>query len=147
MERESIERLDEGCLDGCAELFASVFGSEPWNEPWARDTARERLEEILGSPGCLGLVCVSRGEVTGLVLGCVVRRAGGRLFYLHEMCVAAGRQGEGIGGRLLARLESRLRESGVGSIFLLTGEGTPAENFYPKSGYEEVPVVAMEKGL
>jgi len=148
MEPERIDPFGEGCLDGCAELFAAVFSAEPWDEHWTQDAARERLEEILGSPGSsVGLVCFSRGEVAGLVLGCVMRRAGERLFYLHEMCVAAGWQGEGIGGRLLTRLESRLREMGVGSIFLLTGKGIPAEGFYLENGYREVPVVAMAKDL
>lgn len=148
MAREEIEVFDEDHLYGCAGLYASVFSLEPWGEPWTTEKARERLAEIYYSPGFEGLVCVVGGEPVGLALGNRVRRAVGRGFLLHEFCVRAEMQGSGMGGRLLACLEDRLREAGVGSVFLLTGSDTPARGFYAKNGYgEDREMATMAKVL
>jgi len=135
-------------LDGCAELYASVFASEPWNEPWTAERARERLAEIYYAPAFEGLVCTAGGKFVGLAMGNAVRRAAGRGFYLHELCVRTEMQGAGVGKRLLARLEDRLRVACVGSIFLVTGLEIPATGFYTKNGYGEVSsMTAMAKAL
>ena len=148
VEREEIGAFGEEHLDGCAALYAAVFASEPWDEPWTAEASRERLAEIYHSPGFEGCVCTVDGEPVGLALGNRVRRATGRGFLLHELCVKAGMQGAGLGGRLLARLEDRLRASGVGSVFLVTGHGIPAKGFYEKNGYGEVTnMAAMVKVL
>jgi GNAT superfamily N-acetyltransferase len=44
-------------------------------------------------------------------------------------------QGTGLGSRLLNRLEERLGESGVNTVYLGTNKGTPAEASYRKYGY------------
>ena len=148
MELEEIEAFGGDHLDGCAALYASVFASEPWGEPWTRGKARERLAEIYHAPGFEGFVSVVGGEPVGLALGNSVSRPVGRGFFLHEFCVKAGVQGAGVGGRLLARLESRLRDAGVGSVFLVTGLHAPARGFYFKNGYGEATgMAAMVKTL
>lgn len=148
MAREEIRVLGEDDLDGCAELYASVFVSELWNEPWTAKRARERLAEILHAPSFEGLICTVDGEPAGMVMGNSVRRAAGRGFFLHELCVKTDRRGRGVGERLLARLEDRLRGEGVGRVLLLTGRDAPARGFYEKNGYGEAAgTVAMLKVL
>ncbi len=142
--REEIGVFGEEHLDGCA----SVFASEPWRESWTAEASRERLTEIYPSPGFDGAVCTVDGEPVGLALGNSVRRATGRGFLLHELCVKAEMHGAGLGGRLLARLEDRLRGNGVGSVFLVTGLDIPAKDFYERSGYGEATgMAAMVKVL
>lgn len=146
--RGEIEVFVEDHLDGCAGLYASVFCSEPWGEPWTTETARERLTEIYHSPGFEGLVCVVGGEPVRLAVGNRVRRAVGWGFFLHEFCVKVGMQGAGVGGRLLACPEDRLREARVGSVFLLTGSVAPDRGFYAKNGYgEDREMATMAKVL
>jgi ribosomal protein S18 acetylase RimI-like enzyme len=41
-----------------------------------------------------------------------------------------------VGTRLLWNLEERLGKSGIRTVFLDTRQGTPAEAFYKKHGYE-----------
>ncbi len=148
MAREEIEVFAEDHLNGCAGLYASVFSLEPWGEPWTTERARERLAEIYYSPGFEGFVCAVGGEPAGLALGNRVRRAVGWGFLLHEFCVRVEMQGAGMGGRLLACLEDRLREAGVGSVFLLTGSDTPARDFYATNGYgEDTEMTTMAKIL
>lgn len=148
MVREEIEVFGEHHLDGCAGLYASVFSSGPWDEPWTAERARERLAQIYHAPAFEGLVCTVDGEPVGLAMGNCVRRAAGRGFMLHELCAGTGMQGTGIGRRLLSSLEERLRERGVGSVFLLTGRDVPARGFYAKNGYGEVTdMIAMIKAL
>ncbi len=128
--------------DGCA----SVFASEPWGEPWARGKARERLTEIYHAPGFEGFVGVVGGEPVGLAPGNSVSRSVGRGFFLHEFCVKA--EVRGVGGRLLESLEGRLRDAGVGSVFLVTGPRAPARGFCFKDGNGEATgMAAMVKTL
>ncbi|QIN83825.1 hypothetical protein GBA63_15155 [Rubrobacter tropicus] len=49
-----------------------------------------------------------------------------------------------VGGRPPTRLEDRLREVGVGSVFLFTGLGIPAKDLYEKNGYGGVTDMAAK---
>lgn len=55
---------------------------------------------------------------------------------LRSMVVAQGERGAGLGGQLLAQVETRAREAGVSTLFLLT---ETAERFFAARGYARVP--------
>lgn len=129
--------LTDRRLDDCARLFATVFSAPPWDEGWTLAAARARLAEILKTPGAAGLAWVEEKPV-GLVAGYCERDAGGHMFYLKEMCVRPDRQRQGIGARLLAAWEERLRKSGVRQIYLMTRRGGPAEAFYAANGFRRI---------
>jgi GNAT superfamily N-acetyltransferase len=145
--RYCIEPFSGGHLERCARLFVATFGAEPWNEPWTLETGSARLRELLGSPGFLGLVCLTGDEVLGFAAGCLWQHAWGRLYFLHEMCVEEGWRGRGVGGVLLGRLEEELAGKAV-RVFLLTGRDSAAEAFYGGHGYlADEELVAMIKDL
>jgi len=139
---ERIVALTAENLDDCALLFMQVFNGEPWCEDWTLEAARERLREILGTPGAVGLACADE-RVIGLIAGYCERSIGGPVFYLKEMCVHPDWQHQGIGTRLLRRLECRLKQSGVGQVYLLTRRNGPAEEFYAASGFRTSERMAL----
>jgi GNAT superfamily N-acetyltransferase len=98
----------------------------------------------------------------GTLVGCVVvagpfdpgRHPGARrsawylrrdIAHLHQLAVDPARQGEGLGGRLIAACEAWARERGFRAIALDTAE--PAAHLrarYARLGYAEVDVVQWE---
>ncbi len=72
--------------------------------------------------------------LNGSVIGSVsFKRLGAHTLQLKQMAVADGKQGEGIGSRLLAFAEAWARRGGYGMIILNARLG--AEVFYQKHGY------------
>lgn len=140
--------LEQSDLERCAALFVSVFNRPPWRDRWVVGSAYGRLCDIVNSPGSLGLVAVSDGELVGFACGCCEQWFDGQHFYLREMCVASDLQRKGIGSRMLADLEQKLRQTGISQTYLLTREGEPAEAFYTRNGYRTSSrTVLMSKRL
>ena len=131
---ERIEPIVEDHLDGCAELMVAAFNVEPWNDSYTQDTAREQLAWHLRVPGFLGLVSVYDGAVA-FAVGYREPMDEGDVYHLSVFCVRPDAQRTGVGTKLLRHLEDRLREAGVGTVYLGTHRGTPAEAFYAKHGY------------
>lgn len=127
--------FNEVQLDAAASLFVEVFAAEPWREAWTLERARRRLGDLLRSPGFLGIAACYEGELVGFALGRLEVYQDEDHFHLHEMCVAARRQRQGVGTRMVALLETQLRERGCRQIYLLTARGTAAESFYVNRGF------------
>jgi predicted GNAT family N-acyltransferase len=96
------------------------------------------------------LIAVEGGRVVGCVLH-VHDEEGDRI---RAMAVDAGRQGEGIGGRLLLRMEEELRARRIASVVLHAR--VSAVGFYERHGYATygdpfvevtIPHVKMRKTL
>jgi aminoglycoside 6'-N-acetyltransferase I len=131
---ERIEAFGADHLDGCAELMVAAFNAEPWNDSYTHDTAKRQLAWHLRVPGFLGSVSVSDG-IVAFAVGYREPMDEGDVFHLSIFCVRPDVQRTGIGTRLLQTLEGSLREAGVGTVYLGTYKGTPAEAFYRKHGY------------
>ena len=131
---ERIEAFNEDHLDECAELLVAAFNAEPWNDSYTHDTARTQLAWHLGVPGFLGLVSVKDG-IVAFAIGYREPTDEGDIFHLSIFCVRPDVQRTGIGTRLLQTLEGSLRVAGIGTVYLGTHRGTPAEAFYAKHGY------------
>lgn len=112
-----------------------VFNHEPWGEAWTPETARAYLRDLRDTPRSLGVVAEVEGSVVGFVLGHTEQRDAGAQFYLAEMCVLPESRGQGVGRRLLARLEAVLSAQGVGKVYLLSARGGAAEAFYHACGF------------
>ena len=131
---ERIEAFTADHLDECAHLLMSAFNAEPWNDSYTHDTAKAQLAWHLGVPGCLGLVSVKEG-IVAFAIGYREPTDEGDVFHLSIFCVRPDVQRTGVGTRLLRILEGSLREARVGTVYLGTHKGTPAEAFYAKHGY------------
>jgi predicted N-acetyltransferase YhbS len=93
-------------------------------------------------------------EDDGRVVGCVLHTRDDEGDRLRAMAVDPARQGQGIGARLVARLEDELRARGVRTLVLHARD--TAVPFYEKCGYASygepfvevgIPHVRMRKSL
>jgi len=79
----------------------------------------------------------------GCVVGCVIARPlGGGRYQLRQMAIDAGRQGQGLGRRLLEQTEQHLAALGAQELMLHARD--IAAGFYKKLGYQPVGDPFME---
>src|SRR5688572_7009083 len=133
----SIANMASEHLERCAGVFVRVFKEEPWSENWARDDAHTRLRDILDSPKSLGLVSIDGDRLLGFVLGRCERYLSEDRFFLQEMCVNVGHQGQGLGRQLLRELHAELKRHGVTQVYLLTAGDSRTSRFYEQNGYRQ----------
>lgn len=111
---------------------------------------QQRLKFIVDSSSAL---FVAEHEVDGVV-GCVqalvdVRFAEGRFGELVSLVVNSNNRGQGIGTRLIAAVESWLKENAVSTLRIRCNEKrTDAKLFYAKIGMKQIKTQAiLEKQL
>ncbi|MBS4218082.1 GNAT family N-acetyltransferase [Bacillus sp. FJAT-49711] len=136
-------------LELCTKLYTHVFNQAPWFDEWTVESASERLMDILKHHGFWGVgVMDSHGHLLGFLMGYSETWWDGKHFQVIEMCVKTEEQGKGIGSRLLSSLEKYCKECGINRVYLLTGSGGQAENFYLKNGFYANPrMIMMSKML
>ena len=59
-------------------------------------------------------------------------------YYIDQFCVKSELQGKGIGSYFLKLIEHEIRAEKMNAIILNTESGFPAENFYLKSGFNNL---------
>lgn len=123
----------------CVELFVEVFNGEPWNDAWSSEKAGQYLSDFIHTPGFKGVVAEQEETIEGFIIGSNRKWWQGDEFFIHEMCVRSGLQRSGIGSGLMEYLEQALLSEGVRHLALLTDRGVPAEFFYKKNGFKEIP--------
>ncbi|GAA5176782.1 hypothetical protein GCM10025771_12480 [Niveibacterium umoris] len=128
-------------------IFIEIFNAPPWHDGWTPEVATERFESLVANPNFRGFAIWENDVPLGFALGARERWHDGWFFALREMCVARARQGEGIGRRLIEAMCEDLREEGISSINLQTGENAPGHAFYARLGFSEMPLVTMSKLL
>ncbi|MEO4052819.1 GNAT family N-acetyltransferase [Solibacillus sp. CAU 1738] len=130
--------LVENDLTKCTSTFIEVFNDEPWNDEWTFTKAKKYLLDFYNTPGFLGVLAVENEEIIGFIFGVHRIWWSGDEFFINEMCVKLQHQNKGIGRLLLNHLITELDNSNISNITLLTDRGIPAEEFYKKSGFEEI---------
>lgn len=136
LEIRELELLE---LGSAVPLYCRVFAGPPWLEIWDETAARARLEQVLKTPGALGLGIWEGAELQGFALGYVEPWRDGAHYYLKEICVSTERQRQGLGRRLMEALTASLLTQEVSKIYLLTARGEDAEAFYERLGYYTSP--------
>jgi len=128
-------------IPACAALFLNVFNREPWNDQWTIQLAVEYIEDVMNTPGFVGLVMEDsrKREIIGFVIGARKKWWNGDIFYLYEMCVGQAYQGKGIGKQLMEDTKTSLFQNGFSAIVLLTERTFPSAHFYEKQGFIESP--------
>lgn len=142
------EEMTETHLDELAQLYVETFNADPWNDEWTFETARKRLYMMLHTDVSFGLCVYREGQMCGAVLGAMEQFYDGLMFEVKEYWVKNELRGKGIGSKLFAEMERRLRERGVKNIILLTAKGDATEHFYHKQGMGTDPdMVFMTKRI
>ena len=116
-------------------LYVSVFGNPPWNEYWEYAWAYKRLLWIFNSQGFKGYIAEVNSKIIGAILGFVVPFKGKKGFNIIEFFIALEHQKQGIGSKLLKKLEIDLKNYNHDFITLLTAKNSSAEVFYLNRQY------------
>ena len=111
-------------LDPEGEAFASrewvAFDEQEFGEAW-------------GEPVRYAIVARREGRVVGIATGSTQ----GPTAHLSDLLVAGSERGTGIGGQLLAAVESLAAERSATAVTLQTPVGSAAETFYRNRGWVE----------
>ncbi|MCJ8005943.1 GNAT family N-acetyltransferase [Lederbergia wuyishanensis] len=131
-------------LESCAKLYTYVFNQAPWFDQWTLQSANERLIDILNHLQFWGVGIYDHNhQLLGFLMGYSETWWDGKHFQVVEMCVKTEEQGKGIGSNLIHSLEDHCKENGIKRIYLLTGSGGLAEEFYIKNGFYVNPRMIM----
>lgn len=123
-------------LEPCVSAFIQVFSQPPWGDRWPSDErAKQYLSDLTGIPGFRGFLAVQDAEIVAFCLGHRRRWWQGDEYYVNEMGVLPTVQRSGVGSKLIAFTEERLRQDGIQYVALLTERDIPAERFWRKQGY------------
>ena len=132
----------ESDLIQCVSLFVSTFAQTPWNESWHPHVVQARLDQIVRTPGFLGVV-LGDELIQGFALGFSEPWHEGTHFYLKEMCISHEHQRQGLGTRLMEFLLAELALRDTKRVYLLTAKGDASEAFYSKAGFYTSPKMIL----
>ena len=124
--------VNENDIPALAEAMSASYSEEPWNEKWESDRAKRRIKSILDGFESLGVAAFEDDKLIGAALGFVDPYADEDFFFVSELFVIPEWKKRGVGKKLLAELEARLKEKGVSVVELISIK----ENweFYAKCG-------------
>lgn len=127
-------------LDECAELFLKVFTADPWYDNWiSLPQAKNYLGELIENPVFEGFVACESSDIVAVCLGHMRSWWMGNEFFVDEFFVENGKQGNGIGTKMMDYVTSNLASNGYMRVILLTNKDVPAESFYLKNGFKNNP--------
>jgi len=113
---------DESAIHQVAALLVEGFAVN-WPEAWPDlESAVEEVRESFAAGRISRIAQDSDGTVLGWVGG--ISQYRGRVWELHPLVVRVSQQGQGIGRRLVADLEERVKERGGLTITLGTDDET-----------------------
>lgn len=107
------------------------------------DTREEIAKKLKRDPD-LFLVAEEDGQLTGTVIGGYDGRRG----MVYHLAVAEARRGRGVGQKLMAELEARLKAKGCLKYYLLvTTQNLQVVEFYQHLGWGVMPHEVMAKEI
>ena len=131
-----------------SQLFVSVFSNPPWSEYWEYNWAYERLNWIYEARGFVGFFIADDDLIIGAILGRFAPFQGKKSFEIVEFFVRTNYQNQGVGTKLLLKLESELKQNYYDFIVLLTSRNTEVESFYRKRNYKpDDKLVLLRKNI
>ncbi|MBN1263022.1 MAG: GNAT family N-acetyltransferase [Candidatus Pacebacteria bacterium] len=108
-----------------------------WDKSWRNNVIQSGIKASNG----LSFVYEENGNILGFICAHDLGFRG----YLSELIVASGKQHQGIGKKLLVKVESELNKRGC--CVLISDVWKGAKRFYENSGWSEPDVVLLRKKL
>lgn len=140
--------VNEHMLNEMISLYVETFNTEPWNDSWTADTALQRINAVLHADGFYGLAMYQNNIMCGFILGWFEQYCETREFAIREFAIRNTGRGQGLGTKLYAELEQKLKNDGVNKITLLTLKGVLTEHFYEKNGFQtSKEIILMSKTI
>ncbi len=103
---------------------------------WTEETAKKRIRQVLTIEDSFSLIMKDDNDaVCGFAMGYFKQYDDIVGYELEEIVIAYEYQNKGLGSRLLAELESRVKEAGASCVELQAVKNEMHEAFYGKAGY------------
>ncbi len=102
---------------------------------WTEETATRRITQVLTMDGGYALIMEDGGQVLGFVMGYLKQYDDLVGYMLEEILIASAHQHRGLGTRLLAEVEARVREKGASLVELSSVNDALHDGYYGKAGY------------
>ena len=139
METTTLIELDDSYLPQMAELYKAAFSGEPWNDNWSDPVQLdEYMKDISHAHHALNFGLLEEGRLVAMSVGRISHWWEGTNYNIEELCVSPDCQGQGMGSKLLALIEERIRKQGLAGIFLQTDNDKPSYRFYHKNGFQDL---------
>lgn len=133
-----IRAFEDPDEDALVALWQEAGLVRPWNDPH-RDIARKKNVQR-------DLFLVAEDD--GVLVGSAMAGYDGHRGWVYYLAVAPGRQGTGLGRRLMAEVEERLLALGCPKINLQVRSGNDAvAAFYDRLGYRPDAAIGLGKRL
>ena len=127
---------EEKYKEACLELFLDVFRNEPWHYThFEKEKITCYFTDLENTPNFYGTIFIENEVVVGFCFGVISDYFGAVSFDIKEIIVRRGKQGEGVGTRMLKYMEENLGKLDVSIITLTTRQEIDAFKFYEKNAY------------
>lgn len=112
---------------------------------WTEATAGKRIGQVLRMDDSFSLLMKDeQGAVCGFAMGYFKQYDDILGYTLEEIVIGKDHQHKGLGSRLLAELETRVREAGASCVELQAVRDELHEGFYGKAGYRDARNFVMK---
>ncbi len=128
-------------------LFIRVFSESPYEEKWKKKSALQRLDNLykLGNGFCF--YAEEHGKAIGILFCRTQIWDDGTHVFIEDLAVEPHYRREGIGTKLVKKLEKAARAKKISAIDILANKKAKALKFWEKLGYKQDGYVNMKKRL
>lgn len=139
-----MSEFDPSLTEESVDLFISVFSQSPWFDVYdSREEVVDFFHAFINMPNFKGYQLLDNiGGVIGISIGFIKPwLKNGRLryeYFLDQLCIDTGLQGNGYGKIFMSLIERDLKEMGVEDIILNTDMSSPSFHFYKKIGFTDL---------
>jgi len=141
-----IRNLSIEDINDCALLYQKVFAEAPWLESFDYDTIKQYFLHCCNDKLYGGYVANNDDLLYGFITYFIKPSAAGNVLYVDELCVDKDIRKNGIGTKLIKKIENLVKERDLISILIHTDKSSDAYKLYKNQGFEcDDSVVALYK--
>ncbi|MBR3875444.1 MAG: GNAT family N-acetyltransferase [Clostridia bacterium] len=112
---------------------------------WTEATAKKRIKQVMTIDDSFSLIMKDDdGNVYGFVMGYFKQYDDIVGYTLEEIIIAYQYQNQGLGSKLLAALEAKVKEAGASCVELQAVNDEMHEKYYGKAGYSDAKNFVMK---
>ena len=112
---------------------------------WTEETAGKRIRQVLTMQDSYSLIMKDDADaVCGFAIGYFKQYDDIVGYTLEEIVIASAEQNKGLGSRLLAELETRVKVAGAACMELQAVKDEMHERFYGKAGFRDAKNFVMK---
>ena len=131
----------------CAPILVAAFNESPFTLRWTTKTATARLKEVYQQGKDFCFVDERRDAIVGFIFCSTRTWDDGQHLTVHHLIVHEAHRGQGIGTKLLERVEKEARKQDVSAIDLVSNVSGPGAEFWKKREFRPTGYIQMQKQL